>query len=343
MHKINNNKPHWIIGFKDTDSKKIPVVSTKLSTKDILSGWIVRWRFYRMNYKIKEGLYCIGEADNNSPVFVTANYKLTFDRLRKELHGINAWILVLDTKGVNVWCAAGKGTFGTIELTKRIRETNLEKIVKHKNIIVPQLGATGVSAHIVKKLTGFKVTYGPVEAKDIKVFLKNNFVKTDEMRIINFKLKDRLAVTPTEIVMLIPATIIILAVSVILNFIKYRIFGPALFTDFIPFIGALFIGSVIVPALLPILPFRSFALKGAAIGLIWAVLISLIDFNYIKLIFNIMLLTPLISFIALNYTGNSTFTSLTGVKIEVKIATPIFILSILLGSILKILNSFNII
>ena len=82
---------------------------------------------------------------------MTANYKLSFDAIRKNLSGQNGWILVLDTKGINVWCAAGKGTFGTNELVKRIRLVSLEKIVNHKRLILPQLGAAGVAAHKVKE------------------------------------------------------------------------------------------------------------------------------------------------------------------------------------------------
>ena len=85
-------------------------------------------------------------------MLVTGNFKLSFDHLRKNLNGINAWILVLDTHGINVWCAAGKGTFSTKELVKRIKEVCLEKIVDHKRVIVPQLGATGVSSGQTKKI-----------------------------------------------------------------------------------------------------------------------------------------------------------------------------------------------
>ena len=68
---------------------------------------MVRWSIGRNNYKIEPGIYALGSPDKNSEVLVTANYKLSFDTLRKNLTGLNVWILVLDTKGINVWCAAG--------------------------------------------------------------------------------------------------------------------------------------------------------------------------------------------------------------------------------------------
>ena len=153
-----------------------------------------------MNYKINPGLYAVGTPDNTSPVLVTANYKLTFDALRKELFELNAWILVLDTKGINVWCAAAKGTFATKELVTRIAEVKLSQIVSHKTVIVPQLGAVGISAHEVSKNSGFKVIYGPVRAKDIKEFIDSGMKATKEMRTVKFNVYDRLVLTPIELV-----------------------------------------------------------------------------------------------------------------------------------------------
>ncbi len=87
-----------------------------------------------MDYAIDPGLYALGDPDRESPVLVSANYKMSFDDLRSALPGRNLWILVLDTKGINVWCAAGKGTFGTEELVKRIEASHLKEIVSHRSI-----------------------------------------------------------------------------------------------------------------------------------------------------------------------------------------------------------------
>jgi CO dehydrogenase/acetyl-CoA synthase gamma subunit (corrinoid Fe-S protein) len=72
-----------------------------------------------------------------SPVLVWANYKMSFDRLRSELDSVDAWILVLETHAVNVWCAAGKGAFGTDELVRRIDAARLPGIVDHKGTARP--------------------------------------------------------------------------------------------------------------------------------------------------------------------------------------------------------------
>jgi CO dehydrogenase/acetyl-CoA synthase gamma subunit (corrinoid Fe-S protein) len=122
----------------------IPQVSTVWSSRDLWDTMKVRWSIGRMNYRIDPGLYAVGNPSENSPVFVTANFKLTFDHVRRAVHGMDAWLLILDTKGINVWCAGGKGTFSTKELTHRIRQAGLDKIVTHRRVIVPQLGANGI-------------------------------------------------------------------------------------------------------------------------------------------------------------------------------------------------------
>ena len=96
-----------------------------------------------MGHRVHPGLYRLGNPMPDSPVFASANYTLSFDALRSALAGLDAYILVLDTKGINVWCAAGKGTFGTDELVRS--DYRSSHVVRHRTIILPQLGAPGIS------------------------------------------------------------------------------------------------------------------------------------------------------------------------------------------------------
>ena len=148
----------FVEGFLETEAGQVPRIKTVMDRRDVANAVLVRIGVNRNNYKVSPGLYAAGNPDQDSEVLVTANYKLTFDVLRKELQGLNIWILVLDTNGVNVWCAAGKKTFSTTELVKRIEMTNLDRLVSHKRLILPQLGATGVSAANREK--GFRVHRG---------------------------------------------------------------------------------------------------------------------------------------------------------------------------------------
>lgn len=322
---------------------KILPTSSQLTTQDVLGSWKARWGINRMNFKIEPGLYQLGNPDPNAPVLVTANYKMTFDALRRELSDFDAWILVLDTKGVNVWCAAGKGTFGTTELLNRLAIVQLEKVVSHKTLILPQLGAPGVSAHEVQKYSGFKIIYGPVRAKDIKEFIGLGMKATDEMRTVKFSAYDRLVLTPIELVSTIKISLMIFGVLFLLNLIGAGPFGVV---DFYAYVGAVIVGCVLTPVLLPWIPGRAFAWKGWLLGFIWIIIVNVLngwpsapEYNLLEALGYLLILPPVSAYLAMNFTGSSTFTSFSGVLKEMKIAIPAMIISIVLGAVLILFSS----
>jgi hypothetical protein len=324
----------------------IPQTSSQLDWKDRLGAVKVRWGIGRDDYRVNPGLYKVGNPGGQSDVFISANYKLSFDALRKNLSHIDAWILVIDTKGVNVWCAAGKGTFATDNLVKSIKASSLENMVKHRKIIVPQLGATGVAAHLVRERTGFKVIYGPVRAEDIKAFIDAGYKASAEMRRVNFSFSDRAKLIPVDL-MQGKIKLFLAALSLfILSGLDRQglLFDKMLQTGFIPVINlaaAYFAGIVIAPLLLPYVPFRAFSSKGA----FWGIVITLI----IRYLYPVTLLQTLAfglmnvsiaSFMMMNFTGSSTYTSLSGVQKEMKIAVPLQIALASAGIILFLISKF---
>jgi ABC-type cobalt transport system substrate-binding protein len=334
----------WITSRINTPSGIIPQISTRLTFQDTLGAWKARWSLGRMNYKVPPGLYTVGNPGANSPVLVSANYKMSFDRLRERLSGFDLWILVLDTQGINVWCAAGKGTFGTQELVHRIASVKLAELVTHRTLILPQLGAPGVAAHQVMKMSGFKVNYGPVRAIDIPEYLNAGMKATPGMREVRFRFRDRLVLTPMELVGAFIPGLILWAVLFILNFILYRdtpffqLLAGSL-ADFLPYLGAGFVGAVLVPALLPFIPGRALAWKGWLLGLLWAgVYLWLISpaGNWLHVVAYLLLLPSIASFLAMNFTGSTTYTSLSGVVKEMKFALPAQIISAGFGILLMI-------
>lgn len=331
----------YVAGSVETPVGIVPKIAVELKLRDHLGAWKVRWGIDRMNYKVTPGLYCVGSADENSPVLVTANYKLTFDCLRKELADLSAWILVLDTKGVNVWCAAGKGTFGTNELLKRIDAVKLHKMVKHRTLILPQLGATGVAAHEVAKKSGFHVVYGPVRASDIKAFLAGGMKATKEMREVKFTLTDRIVLTPVDLVQVIKPLLIFFGVLFLFHAFGIGKFGMM---EFMGFFGAIVVGCILTPTLLPWIPGRAFSFKGALLGLIWAAAVILLfggipAMGYLKAASYLLLLPSVSAYLAMNFTGSSTYTSHTGVSKEMHIAIPIMLAASALGAIALLVDS----
>ena len=325
----------WMTGDVETPVGKVPKIGTRLTLRDELGALKVRFAIGRRDYTVPPGLYAVGAPTSESPVFVTANYKLTFDYLRCELGGTHGWILVLDTKGINVWCAAGKGTFGTAEIVNRVKQTQLDRIVAHRKLIVPQLGAPGVSAHEVQKQCGFEVIYGPVRAEDLPAFIEANFKTTPEMRRVNFTIHDRIAVIPVELVIWFKQALGLAILVTLLSGINRSGFSLAaaphafglVFTGWLT-------GGALVPILLPWLPGRAFSIKGlwAALAL-WPFLsaFGFLGTSPAERIGWGLLLTAVVSFMSLNFTGTSTYTSMSGVKKEMKIAIPLQLIAAVAG------------
>lgn len=334
----------WVVGRVATPVGEVPLAATKLTFSDKLGSWKCRWSIGRMDYKVEPGLYGVGQPDAYSPVLVTSNYKMTFDRLREQLEGLNLWIVVLDTDGVNVWCAAGKGTFGTDEVIRRIASVQLSKIVSHRTVILPQLGAVGVAAHEVTKRTGFRVVYGPIRAKDIRAFLANGMQADEKMRTVSFTFRERAVLTPIELVGAFQPVLITFGALFILNAVGLGHYGWA---DFYGIIGAIFAGAVLAPMLLPWIPGRAFSLKGCILGLLWAAGFLLLNgfpsapgFGWLKTIAYFLLLPALSAFLTMNFTGSSTYTSLSGVDREMKTAVPLMLFAAAGAVILLLVGDF---
>lgn len=368
-----------ITGTIQTEAGEIKQVDTTLDFKDKLGAVKVRWLIRRDNYMVEPGLYAVGNPDKNSDVFISANYKLSFDHLRKNLDGINGWILVLDTKGVNVWCAAGKGTFGTTELVNRIKLTRLDKIIEHRRIIVPQLGAVGVSANLVKTLTskvqpqqqlsktkvptdfskfginlkinqGFNVVFGPIRASDIKKFIQNGYKSTPEMRKVQFELNDRIKLVGVDIVYnrykLLAAFALIFILSGLnskgISYVQAADKGlPAMLNVTLAYLT----GITLTPILLPYIPVRMFGFKGLITGILLSLILiifKMLGNNTFEIISWFLILPAISSFMAMNFTGASTFTSLSGVKKEMRVMVPVQVSFIGIGIILLVISNVRI-
>jgi acetyl-CoA decarbonylase/synthase complex subunit gamma len=332
---VKKEVPSWTTGTVATPAGAVYRVSSEWTSADYRGMIKSRIGAFRMNYAVTPGLYAVGDPTKDSDVFVTANYKLTFDLLRRELKDMNAWILVLDTKSINVWCAAGKGTFGTDELIKRIAEAKLETVVGHRRIILPQLGAVGVNASTVQKNTGFRVSFGPVQARDIPAYVQAGHKKTEEMSTIRFSMLDRMVLTPMEINPAMKKFPWVAGGILVVFGLQPQglLFQPA-WSQGLPFLVlallAVLAGAFVTPVLLPFIPFRSFALKGWIVGVLSAfaatryVEVSTVR-DTILLTVSYLLFPALSSYIALQFTGSTTYTGMSGVKKELKIGIPLYI------------------
>ncbi|MBL7047206.1 MAG: 4Fe-4S binding protein [Candidatus Marinimicrobia bacterium] len=142
-------------------------------------------------FPAKTGLIRIGNPDRNSPVLLTCNYHLTVQRMKRALRGLDAFLLVANSRGINVWCAATGGLFTNHDAVSVLKTSGIEDLVDHREVILPQLAATGLERKVIKKKTGWKGIWGPVEAMDIKEFLANGETKIESMRQVEFPMVRR--------------------------------------------------------------------------------------------------------------------------------------------------------
>jgi len=294
----------------------------RLALADHWDHFLARIGFKRSAHRLEPGLYAVGNPSPASPVFVTANYTLSFDALRSSLEGIDGYILVLDTQGINVWCAAGKGTFGTDEIVSRVLSSRLKDVVTHRKLILPQLGAPGVAAYQVKQRTGFSVEYGPVRASDLPSYLQTHKA-TPEMRRVNYTLGDRLVLIPVELNNIILPTLV---VAVILYFIGGLVSSLAV-------LATVLAGTVLFPILLPWLPTHNFSTKGFLLGglvaLPFAISVFLRHPDWLwwrqagQALQFLLTIPAATAFLALNFTGSTTFTSRSGVRREIFAYIPV--------------------
>ncbi len=328
--------------FLSTPVGAVPTVKTELAREDWIGTFRVRVGIGRNDYKVAPGLYAVGKPGPDAPVLVTANYKLSFDHLRKHLSNTDAWIVVLDTRGINVWCAAGKGTFGTHEVIRQVKQVRLSEVVNHAKIILPQLGAPGVSAPKVKKGCGFEVVWGPVRAEDLPAFLAAGQKADERMRRVTFTATERMVLAPVEISLARKPILWAFLAIFILSGIGSGVFSfsTAWERSLIAATGCIagiIAGCLLVPLLLPWIPGRAFAVKGTLAGAVFGVLALAVWHSSPYLMFSsglalVLLTTAVSSFLAMNFTGTTPFTSPSGVEKEMRKAIPLQIVAVVVAA-----------
>ena len=339
---------HFVEGFLETPVGQVPRIKTRLLARDFFGTLRARHGISRDRYRVAPGLYCIGKPDGESPVLVTANYKLSFDSLRRELSGIDAWILVLDTRGVNVWCAAGKKNFSTEELIRQVRQVNLHALVSHRELILPQLGGPGIASHKVKEGCGFRVIWGPVKARDLQTFLQNGRKADRYMRQVTFSLVERVVLIPVELSLIVKPSLAILLAVFLLSGISPEVFSlsAAWFRGVngtAAYLAGVMAGAVVVPALLPWIPVRQFYLKGLLSGLLGGVLLILFlgdSTGRLEAVTLLLLTATVSSYAAMNFTGATPFTSPSGVEKEMRRGIPVQMTAMLVAVIVWVAAPF---
>jgi ubiquinone/menaquinone biosynthesis C-methylase UbiE len=172
----------------------VPRLLHRLTLRSLLVDlWAVFFRIIPPYPRVQPGLYRVGHPDQEAPLLVTGNFDLTVRRVVRDLDGqVDCWLLVADSAGINVWCAAGGGYFTAEKVIAAVKSSRVEELVHHRTLLLPQLAACGVDGRQVHRQTGWSVHWGPARAHDVPAYLAAGRKKSDAMRWVTFPLRKRL-------------------------------------------------------------------------------------------------------------------------------------------------------
>jgi NAD-dependent dihydropyrimidine dehydrogenase PreA subunit len=153
---------------------------------------VLETTFRMLPFPTRTGLRVLGHPDRGSPVFLTGNFGLTVQRVQHALRGIDGYLLVANSRGINVWCAATGGLFTDHDVVSVLKTSGIEDRVDHRRVVLPQLAATGIDGKAIREKTGWKVVWGPVEADAVPRFLEQRMKATRAMRTVRFPWRERL-------------------------------------------------------------------------------------------------------------------------------------------------------
>jgi ubiquinone/menaquinone biosynthesis C-methylase UbiE len=262
---------------------------------------------------MRTGLYRVGAPGKDSPVLVTANFLLTFTQLRKHLRGIDCYVLVIDSRGINVWCAAGKGAFSAEEIANSLRATRAGEIVETRKLILPKLAANGVKYRNVRRLTGWDAVFGPVYARDLPEYLHGGCVASEGMKRVRFDLVDRSWVAPP------------FALFVAFGFLAPLLVLRDLYSPMIPAIALA--AGLIFPVAFYILPTSLFFKKGLTLGLIGALAAGAILLTggapAKEIVQWTLIIVGITLFVAMDFSGMSPVSNYSRIREEYYVAAPL--------------------
>ncbi|MFX1589525.1 MAG: methyltransferase domain-containing protein [Promethearchaeota archaeon] len=296
---------------------------------------------------IEPGIYQSGNPDENSPVIVTANYIYTYIKVMRALKGIDAWVLCVDSRGINVWCAARGNDFGNKQLIEAVEATEIAKITSKKTLFLPQLSAGGIATPLIKSEAAnfpFNLLYGPVWAKYLPQFLEERPAhKPDKMKLARFSLFHRLRAGITHTTFLFRKVFLLPSIALFL-LLMVLVLTDTLWIGKLWIVGEFWLWIIITNALIailiPITNFtRKFIIKGIIFGIINLLLFSgiywLLGTSIPSIFLSLCLYFWLAFFATMSFSGYTMATSPREIQDEYPIFSKINISLLIIGLITK--------
>jgi NAD-dependent dihydropyrimidine dehydrogenase PreA subunit len=176
--------------------------------------WIRDTALRMLPHATRPGLYPIGTPGRDAPLLCTGNFTLTVRRMKDVLAGHNVWLLVANSHGINVWCAAGGGHLTHHSVIAALRSSEIGEHVDHRTIVLPQLAATGVERKRIRETTGWEPKWGPARLEDLPAFLDRGLRVKKEERSMRFPLWERLEMAITWFLPMVVAAAVVLGLTV---------------------------------------------------------------------------------------------------------------------------------
>ena len=140
----------------------------------LLPNTVLRQNIYtdpRKPVAVEPGLKVFGTPDENSPVFFTTNFALTYYTVASDLESskMNAYLIVVDTEGSAVDSGVAGRKLTADKVAEALKATGIEGKVKHRKIVIPGK-ASRISGEI-EELSGWKVQVGPRDSSEIPKYI----------------------------------------------------------------------------------------------------------------------------------------------------------------------------
>jgi acetyl-CoA decarbonylase/synthase complex subunit gamma len=143
-------------------------------------GWsllptaVLRQNIYtdpRKPVAVAPGLKVFGTPDENSPVFFTSNFALTYYTVASDIESnkLNAYLIVVETEGSAIDSGVAGRKLTADRVADAIKASGIEGKVKHRKLIIPGK-ASRISGEI-EELSGWKVQVGPRDSSEIPKYL----------------------------------------------------------------------------------------------------------------------------------------------------------------------------
>ena len=298
---------------------------------------------------IEPGIYQSGSPDYKSPIIVTANYSYTYIKVMRALKGMDAWVICVDSKGINVWCAARGDNFGNNQLIEAVEATGISDRTTRKTLILPQLSAGGIAAPLIKSESPkfpFNILYGPVWAKYLPRYLEERPAKKpDKWKLAKFTISHRLRAFITHTTFLLRKIFLRPTIGLLLLLLCVSFLNPFWFDKFWR-VGEIWLWIILTNGLIaflfPLTNFtRSFIKKGLVYGIVNIVILGSLTWfihdSLLLILWNTVFYFWLAFFSTMSFSGYSMATSPAEIQEEyptfMKINLPLLIIGLILATI----------